>query len=116
MPPTWQRPVPGWASASSQVVARRRADLCQLLPDVPLLALGYWIVMHESLRHTTHIRAAFNHLGRGVAALIGEALPGKGRLRPLRSAASRSRAESSKPVGWRTGANRARPVGRGMLT
>ncbi|MBD8906239.1 LysR family transcriptional regulator [Methylorubrum zatmanii] len=53
-------------------VARHEPDLVPVLPDLVLVEIGIWLVMHEDLRRTQRIRVLFDHL---VAELTAYARP-----------------------------------------
>lgn len=52
------------------LVARDDPRLRPVLPGVAMPDLGYWIVMHASLRATPRVYAAFNHLADAIAAAL----------------------------------------------
>lgn len=61
----------GFGAGICQVaLGRRSADLVQLLPDHALPALDTYIVMHEDLRRTARVRAAFDHLVGGLGDYV----------------------------------------------
>ena len=56
-------------------VARREPRLCQILPDINLPQLDYWIVMHDKLRSTPGMVAVFEHLAAQIRAVLAQDVP-----------------------------------------
>ena len=52
-------------------LARRDADLVQLLPKQFAYCLEIWLVMHENLRRNPRMRAVFDHLDGQLSLYIG---------------------------------------------
>jgi DNA-binding transcriptional LysR family regulator len=52
-------------------LARRDADLVQLLPKQFAFCLEIWLVVHESLRRNPRMRAVFDHLDGELSLYIG---------------------------------------------
>lgn len=53
-----------------EALARREPDLVPVLPEITLVDLGIWLVMHEDLRATRRIRALFDHLARTLTTYL----------------------------------------------
>jgi DNA-binding transcriptional LysR family regulator len=63
-------------------IARRDPLLVRLFADSFVLQLDTWVVMHEDLRRSAHVRAVFDHLAEALIAYAQE---------PARRATARKR-------------------------
>jgi hypothetical protein len=52
-------------------IGKRDADLVRLLPRYFAFDLEIWLVMHEDLRASPRMRAAFDHLGGALSIYVG---------------------------------------------
>jgi DNA-binding transcriptional LysR family regulator len=51
-------------------IARRHPELVPVLPKLIRFELDVWLVMHEDMRSTAHIRLLFDHLVAGLSAVL----------------------------------------------
>jgi DNA-binding transcriptional LysR family regulator len=62
----------GFGIAALQVgFAQRYEELVRVLPDLPLPRAEAWLVTHEDLKHSGHVRAAFDWLERVMVDYAG---------------------------------------------
>ncbi len=62
----------GFGVGVSQPSIARRRGLVRVLPNLTVLTLGIWIVMHENLRGSRRMRLMFDHLVEEVTAYARE--------------------------------------------